>query len=254
MSVREMFDLAGRVALVTGGSRGIGLHLAEALGEMGAKLALTARKEPELEQARALVGTQGIEAQIFARDLADPAAIPDLVDNVLRVYGQIDILVNNAGTSWGAPAETHPLDAWKRVLDINLTAAFVLTQEVANRSMIPRRGGKVVNMASVAGLSGLPIDVLRSIAYNTSKGGIVSFTRSLAAEWGQYGINVNAIAPGFIPTKMSKAVIHHANAALLRMTPLGRLGNEDDLKGRSSCLPRRRAATSRGRPLPLMVG
>lgn len=231
MHTRDIFDLTGRVALVTGGSRGLGLQLAQALGEMGARLALVARKQAELDQARALLGTQGIEAAIHVADLADAQCIPHLADRVLQDLGQVDILVNNAGTSWGAPAETHPLDAWQRVMQLNLTAMFVLTQEVANASMIPRRAGKIINIASIAGLVGTSVEVLRAIAYNTSKGGVVSFTRSLAAEWGQYNINVNAIAPGFFPTKMSRDVIHHAHSALLQTTPLGRLGEEDDLKG-----------------------
>lgn len=231
MGVRELLDLNGRVALVTGGSRGLGLQLAEALGEMGARLALVARKTAELEQARAHLGTLGIGAEIFSCDLTAPAQAAVLVDRVLRSFERVDILVNNAGTSWGAAAESHPLEAWQRVIDTNLTAVFALTQEVAKRSMIARRDGRIINLASIAGLRGTPVDVLRSVAYNTSKGGIVNFTRSLAAEWGQYGITVNAIAPGFFTTKMSKAVIHHAREAILHAVPLGRLGEEDDLKG-----------------------
>ncbi|MBI3140253.1 MAG: SDR family oxidoreductase [Rhodocyclales bacterium] len=229
--MRTMLELDGRVALVTGGSRGLGLQLAEALGEMGARLALVARRSAELESARAHLGTLGIEAQVFACDLGDAAAIPHLADKVMQGFGQVDILVNNAGAAWGAPAETHPLDAWQKVINLNLTGTFVLTQEVANASMIPRRTGKIINIASIAGLVGTPVDVLRGIAYNTSKGGLVNFTRSLAAEWGQYGINVNAIAPGYFQTRMSKGVIHHAHAAILAGTPLGRLGGEEDLKG-----------------------
>lgn len=231
MHLRDMFDLTGRVAVVTGGSRGLGWQLAQALGELGARVALVARKQTELEQARAQLGSEGIEATIHAADLADTAIIPHLVDRMMQELGRVDVLVNNAGTSWGAPAETHPLEAWQRVMQLNLTALFVLTQEIANASMIPRRSGKIINVASIAGLLGTAPDVLRAIAYNTSKGGVVSFTRSLAAEWGQYNINVNAIAPGFFPTRMSKAVIHHAHSALMQSTPLGRLGEDDDLKG-----------------------
>ncbi len=231
MHLRDMFNLTGRVAVVTGGSRGLGWQLAQALGELGARLALVARKQAELEQARAQLGSEGIEATIHAADLADTAIIPHLVDRMMQELGRVDVLVNNAGTSWGAPAETHPLEAWQRVMQLNLTAMFVLTQEIANAWMIPRRSGKIINVASITGLAGTAPDVLRAVAYNTSKGGMVSFTRSLAAEWGQYNINVNAIAPGFFPTRMSKAVIHHAHRALLQSTPLGRLGEGDDLKG-----------------------
>lgn len=231
MGIRQLFELEGQVALVTGGSRGLGLQMAEALGEMGARLALVARQAAELEQARAHLGTLGVAAEVFPCDLTAPAEVDDLVDRVLRTFERIDILINNAGTSWGAAAESHPLDAWQRVLATNLTAVFMLTQEAAKRSMIPRRHGRIVNVASIAGLRGTPVDVLRAIAYNTSKGGIVNFTRSLAAEWGQYGITVNAIAPGFFTTRMSKAVVHHARAAILRRVPLCRLGEDDDLQG-----------------------
>ncbi len=231
MGIRQLLELDGCVAIVTGGSRGLGLQLAEALGEMGARLALVARKGAELEQARAHLGTLGIAAETFPCDLTAPAQTADLVGRVLRSFERIDILVNNAGTSWGAAAESHPLDAWQRVIDTNLTAVFVLTREVAERSMIPRHDGRIINIASITGQRGMPVEVLRSIAYNTSKGGIVSFTRSLATEWGQYGITVNSIAPGFFSTKMSKAVIHHARDTIVRAIPLGRLGGEDDLKG-----------------------
>jgi len=231
MSVKKLFDLTGRVALVTGGSRGLGLQLAEALGEMGARLVLVARKEAELEQARAHLGKLGIEAKVLVCDLGNAVTIPDLAEKALACYGQIDILVNNAGATWGAAAEDYPLEAWQRVLNLNLTGTFVLTQEIARRAMIPQKRGKIINIASIAGLKGTPPDVLRTIAYNTSKGGLVNFTRALAAEWGQYNINVNAIAPGFFPTKMSKVVLNNSQDAILRMTPLGRLGSDEDLKG-----------------------
>lgn len=231
MGIRRLLELEGQVALVTGGSRGLGSQMAEALGEMGARLAVVARKAVELERARAHLSASGIAVEVFPCDLTSPAQVVRLVDSVLQIFGRIDILVNNAGTSWGAAAESHPLDAWQRVLNTNLTAVFMLTQEVAKRSMIPRRYGRIVNVASIAGLRGTPVDVLRAIAYNTSKGGIVNFTRSLAAEWGQYGIAVNAIAPGFFRTRMSEAVVDHARDTILRGIPLGRLGEDDDLQG-----------------------
>lgn len=231
MHVRELFDLTGRVALVTGGSRGLGLQLAEALGELGARVALVARNRDELEAARAHLAARGADVACYAADLGDPGCVPGLVSRILDEQARVDILVNNAGTGWGAPAEEHPLEAWRRVLDLNLTAVFALTQEVARRAMIPRRGGRIINMASIAGLQATPPAVMRGAAYHASKGGLVNLTRALAVEWGPHGITVNAIAPGFFPTKMSKGVIGQAEQAILAVTPLGRLGGDDDLKG-----------------------
>ena len=156
MSVRTLFDLGGRIALVTGGSRGLGLQVAAALGEMGAKVALTARKGDELEAARTQLGREGVEALPIPCDLSRPEAVEPMVDTVLAKYGQIDILVNNAGATWGAPTEDHPLEAWQKLLNLNLTAAFLACQAVGKKSMIPRRYGRIVNMASIAGLRGQP--------------------------------------------------------------------------------------------------
>ena len=230
MGVKELFDLTGKVALITGGSRGLGLQLAEALGEQGAKLAITARKPAELEQAAAWLGKRGLQVLTVAGDLSKFATIPAMVEQVIAKLGPIDILVNNAGTTWGAPAEDHPAEAWDKVMDLNINAMFFLSQEVGRRCMIPRRSGKIVNIASVAGLSGNPPG-MQTIAYNTSKGAAVNFTRALAAEWGQYNINVNAICPGFFPSKMTHGLLGVIGDAVIAQTPLGRLGGDEDLKG-----------------------
>jgi gluconate 5-dehydrogenase len=236
MSVKKLLDLTGKVAIVTGGSRGLGLQIAAALGEMGARLAITARKSDELEEARAQLARQSIEALPIPCDLSQPQAIEPMVDAALARYGQIDILVNNAGATWGAAAEDHPLDAWQKLVNLNLTATFLVSQSVGRRSMIPRRYGRVINMASIAGLRGNLPSKLRTIAYNTTKGGLVNFTRALAGEWGQYGITVNAIAPGFFPSKMSKGVLERIADDVIAATPLGRLGDEEDLKGLAALL------------------
>ena len=209
MGVRQLFDLTGRVALVTGGSRGLGLQIAEALAEMGARIALVARKPDELDRAVAHLKAQfGTQALAVACDLANTSAIPAMIEHTLEQLGAIDILVNNAGTTWGAPTVEHPLEAWRKVVDLNLTAMFVVTQEVGRRSMIPRGRGRIVNVASILGLTG-GNDTGRpaTLAYNTTKGGVVNFTRALAVEWAPYGINVNAIAPGLCPTKMTRGLI-----------------------------------------------
>jgi NAD(P)-dependent dehydrogenase (short-subunit alcohol dehydrogenase family) len=231
MSVHELLRLDGRVALVTGGSRGLGLQIASALGEMGARIVVTARKADELEAARESLAREGVEALPLVCDLARPEAVGPMVDAALARFGQLDILVNNAGATWGAPAEEHPLEAWQKLVNLNLTAPYLVAQAVGRQSMIPRRYGRIVNVASIAGLRGNPPEKLRSIAYNTTKGGLVNFTRALAAEWGQYGITVNAIAPGFFPSKMTRPTLERIADQVIASTPLRRLGGEEDLKG-----------------------
>jgi NAD(P)-dependent dehydrogenase (short-subunit alcohol dehydrogenase family) len=230
MGIRERFRLDGRVALVTGGSRGLGLQMAEALGEMGCKVVISARKAEELDEARAHLKRHGVAAQTVVSDLQQIERIPALVDDVLAAHGRIDILVNNAGATWGAPTEDYPDAAWHKVMNLNVNAPFFLTREVGRRSMIPRRGGKIVNIASIAGLRGMGRGV-HTIAYNTSKAAMINFTRALASEWGRYGINVNAICPGFFPSKMSAGLLDTIGDEVIRRTPLQRLGDDDDLKG-----------------------
>lgn len=230
MGVKELFDIGGKAALITGGSRGLGLQMAEALGEMGARVAITARKSAELEQAAAHLEKLGIEVLAIVNDLSKFDTIPGLVDQVVSGLGDIDILVNNAGATWGAPAEDYPAEGWHKVINLNVNGLFFLTQEVGKRCMIPKRAGKIVNIASVSGLSGNSLGV-RTIAYNTSKGAVVNFTRALAAEWGKYNINVNAICPGFFPSKMSRGVLEQIAPAVIAATPLRRIGGDEDLKG-----------------------
>jgi NAD(P)-dependent dehydrogenase (short-subunit alcohol dehydrogenase family) len=231
MNVRDLLNLSGRVALVTGGSRGLGLQIAEALGEMGAKLAISARKREELDAAVQRLKSLGIEAKAYACDIGKRADIPALVDAVLKDFGKVDILVNNAGATWGAPAEEHPLEAWDKLVNVNLTGAFLLSQAFGKRCMIPARWGRIINVASIAGLMGQDPRIVRTIAYNATKGGLVNFTRALAAEWGQHGITVNAICPGFFPSKMTRATLGTTGELVRDWTPTKRLGNDEDLKG-----------------------
>ena len=231
MSIKQLFSLEGRVALITGGSRGLGLQMAEALGEMGAKVAITARKKNELDEAVAHLEDMGIESYPIVTDLQDHSVAEPMVLDVLKRWEKIDVLVNNAGATWGSPAEDHPLDAWNKVVNLNLTAVFLVTQAVAKHSMIPRRYGRIVNIASIAGLKGSPPEMLRTVAYNASKGGLVNMTRSLAAEWGQFNITVNAICPGFFPSKMTKGIFAHLGDDITKGVPLGRVGGPEDLKG-----------------------
>jgi NAD(P)-dependent dehydrogenase (short-subunit alcohol dehydrogenase family) len=228
MSVKSLLDLSGKTALVTGGSRGLGLQIAEALGEMGAKLAITARKKDELDQAVSRLGNQ---TAAFVSDIGKREAIAPLADAVLKKFGKVDILVNNAGATWGAPAEDHPLEAWDKLVNVNLSGAFALTQLIAKRSMIPARWGRIINIASVAGLIGQDPRFAPTAAYTATKHGLVGLTRQLAAEWGVHGITVNAICPGFFPSKMTRATLETTGEKVRDLTPNRRLGNDEDLKG-----------------------
>lgn len=230
---RNLFDLAGKTALITGGSRGLGLQVAEALGSQGARLLLSARKAAELEQAQARLADKGMEADWFAADASTEAGVTALAEAALGRLGRVDILVNNAGASWGAPAEDYPVEGWDKVFNLNIRGLFLLTQQIGKRSMIPQRYGRILNIASVAGLRGNPPDsAMQTIAYNSSKGAVVNFTRALASEWGRHGITVNALAPGFFPSKMSQPLIAAlGEAPLIGNSPLQRLGDDQDLMG-----------------------
>lgn len=233
MSTKDLFDLSGRTALVTGGSRGLGLAMAGALGEMGAKIIISARKVAELDEALESLKQRGVTAQRVVGDLSKPDDVTALVDGVAAAAGgaPVDILVNNAGATWGSPAEDHPLEAWNKVMNLNLTGVFLLTQAIGKRWMVPRRQGRIVNIASIAGIAGSQPDHLRAIAYHTSKGGLVQFTRALAAEWGPFGITVNAICPGFIPSKMTHALLDTIGPRVIADTPLRQIGEPRDLEG-----------------------
>ena len=231
MSVKKLFDLSGRTAIITGGSRGLGLQIAEALGEMGARLALTARKQNELDQAVAHLAKQGVEAHAFACDLGKRDTIPGVFDRMLAKLGRVDILVNNAGAVWVAPAEDHPLEAWDKLVNLNLVGSFVMSQQAAKKAMIPAKWGRIINVASTAGLSASDPAVVRTVSYNATKHGVVGMTRQLAAEWGAHGITVNAICPGFFPSKMTQVMLDATGTIVLKGTPTGRLGGPEDLKG-----------------------
>ena len=232
MTDRNLFDLTGRTALITGGSRGLGLQMAEALGAYGARLVLSARKPDELQQAQAHLHGMGIDADWVAADASKDADVASLADAAIEKLGHVDILVNNAGASWGAPAEDYPVEAWDKVFNLNIRGLFLLSQQIGKRSMIPRKYGRIINIASIAGLRGNPPGAMQTIAYNTSKGALVNFTRALAGEWGRHGITVNALAPGFFPSKMSNVLIKTlGEEALIGNSPLQRLGDDEDLKG-----------------------
>ncbi|MDP3709538.1 MAG: SDR family oxidoreductase [Polaromonas sp.] len=230
-TIQQLFDLTGKTALVTGGSRGLGLQMAHALGEAGARIMLSSRKAEDLMVSAAELKAAGIDVDWIAADCSKEADIRALADETIKRFGHVDILVNNAGAAWGAPAEDHPVDAWDKVMNLNVRGYFILSQHIAKHSMIPRKSGRIINVASIAGLGGNPRE-MTTIAYNTSKGAVINFTRALGCEWGIHNITVNAICPGFFPSKMTMGTLKAmGEEKLAAHAPLGRLGDDEDLKG-----------------------
>jgi NAD(P)-dependent dehydrogenase (short-subunit alcohol dehydrogenase family) len=226
---KKLFDLCGRVAIVTGGSIGLGRQMAEGLAEMGANLVLCARKKERCEQTAEEFKRLGVETLALACDVKNPEQIRSVVEETASRFGRIDILINNAGAAWGAPVEDMKLEHWNKVIETNLTGTFLFSQAVG-KVMVPQRRGKIINIASVAGLRGAPPE-LPAIGYHASKGGVIAFTKDLACKWGMHNIQVNAIAPGWFPTHMSEVAIERNKEAFLKRIPLGRFGSENDLKG-----------------------
>jgi NAD(P)-dependent dehydrogenase (short-subunit alcohol dehydrogenase family) len=229
MNARQLFDLSGRVAIITGGSIGLGRQMAEGLAEMGADLVLCARKKEPCEKAAEELQKLGVRTLGLACDVRNQAAIQEVAETTVSRFGRIDILINNAGTSWGAPVEEMRLEQWNKVIETNLTGTFLVSQAVG-KIMIGQRKGKIINIASVAGLHGAPPE-FQAIGYHASKGGVITFTKDLACKWATHNINVNAIAPGWFPTNMSEVVIERNKELLRKKIPMGRFGSEDDLKG-----------------------
>ena len=229
MNVKQLFDLTGQVAIVSGGSMGLGRQMAQGLAEMGTNLVLCARKKARCEQAADELRAQGVHALALECDVRDPNAIRDVVNTTLEKFGRFDILINSAGVSWAAPVEDMTLEQWDKVLSTNLTGTFLFCQ-AAGKAMLPQRSGKIINIASVAGLGGSSAE-LQAIGYHASKGGVIAFTKDLACKWAPHNIQVNAIAPGWFPTHMSEWVIEHRKESLLSKIPLHRFGGNDDLKG-----------------------
>jgi NAD(P)-dependent dehydrogenase (short-subunit alcohol dehydrogenase family) len=229
MNTKKLFDLSGRVAIITGGSIGLGRQMAEGLAEMSANLALCARKKERCQQAAEELRLLGVKTLALGCDVKNPDQVQAVVDTTVAQFGRIDILINNAGTSWGAPVEEMRLEHWNKVIETNLTGTFLFSQ-AAGKVMVPQRRGKIINIASVAGLRGAPPE-FQAIGYHASKGGVIAFTKDLACKWGIYNIQVNAIAPGWFPTHMSRVVIEQNKDALLNKIPLRRFGSEHDLKG-----------------------
>jgi gluconate 5-dehydrogenase len=228
-TTKQLFDLTGRVAIVTGGSRGLGREMAEGLAEAGARLVLCARRAdwllPTLEELR----DAGHQVEATECDVARPEQVAQVVDLAVRTYGRLDILVNNAGITWGALPEEMPIEKWRAVLDTNLTGAFLFSQ-AAGRRMLEQRSGSIVNIASIAGIQAL-VNGPHYAGYAASKAGLLGLTRELAATWGRHGIRVNAIAPGFFHSRLADPVIPHAEPAIQASNPIPRIGRAGELKG-----------------------
>ena len=231
MHINQLFDLTGRVAIITGGATGLGRQMAEALAEAGATLVLCARNQDRCAATAAALQKENAAASVLplACDVKNPASIHAVLDLTLARFSRLDILINNAGTSWGAPLEDMQLEHWNKVIATNLTGTFLFCQAAA-KIMLPQKAGKVINISSVAGLRGSPPH-FQAIGYHASKGALIAFTQDLACKWAPHNINVNAIAPGWFPTNMSSVVIERDPETLLERIPLHRFGGPHDLKG-----------------------
>jgi gluconate 5-dehydrogenase len=228
-TINELFDLSGRVAIVTGGSRGLGQEMAEGLAEAGASLMLCARRDEWLAPTVTEFRARGFAVEGMACDVSRPEQIEAVVDRTVAVYGGVDTLINNAGVSWGAPAEDMPLDKWQKVIDINLTGAFLFAQKAA-RVMLPRSSGRIINVASLAARQS-SVNGPHYAGYAASKAGLIGLTRELAASWGPRGIRVNAIAPGFFHSRLADPVIGLVEDHIKAVSPIPRIGAAGELKG-----------------------
>lgn len=229
MHIFDLFKLEGKTAIVTGGGRGLGAQIAKGFAEAGANVVVCSRKLETCEEMSEEIKQLGVDSLALKCDVTNPEDVRHVVEKTLEKFGTIDILVNNSGATWAAPVEEMPLEAWNKVMNVNVTGTFLMSQEVG-KVMIKQKRGKIINIASVAGLMGTP-PIMQTIGYSTSKGAVITFTKELAVKWGKYNINVNAIAPGFFPTKMTKVLIERGKDEILAGTPLNRLGQDADLKG-----------------------
>jgi gluconate 5-dehydrogenase len=230
MDVRSLFDLTGKVAIVTGGGIGLGEQIAHALAEAGSNIVTCSRKLENCETVAHEIEKLGMKALAFRCDIVNGDEIDHVVSETVKAFGKIDILVNNSGRTWGSPVENFALDQWNKVVAVNLTGTFLISQKVG-KEMIKQNRGKIINMTSYGGLLGSDPEYMNAIAYNTTKGGIVAFTRDLAVKWAKYNINVNAIAPGWFVTQMTKWSRENKGDKILDRLLIKRFGGDDDLKG-----------------------
>ncbi|MDC7125516.1 MAG: SDR family oxidoreductase [Spirochaetales bacterium] len=230
MNVKELFDLSGKNAVVTGGSVGLGAQIAEAFAEAGANVVIAARKVERCEALCEKLSTLGIKAVPAACDVSKEEDCQKLVEKTVSELGSIDILVNNAGISWVTDSLNFPMDKWQKVMGLNINGTFQLSA-IAAREMKTQGSGKIINIASIGGLGGDMPENVDSVAYTTSKGAVINMTRDLGVKWARYGINVNAICPGWFPTSLNDKLLEDRAPSLIPKIPLNRYGSKDDLKG-----------------------
>ena len=230
MHLKDLFDLEGKVAIVTGGGRGIGFEIAEGLVEAGARVVLTGRRREWLDPAEKQIRERGGEALTVVADVADPQGVSETVRATVERFGGVDLLVNNAGISWGSPSLTHPLEKWRAVIDVNLTGAWLMSQAAA-APMIERGGGAILNVSSITAQLGIEPELQDTVSYNASKGGLEALTRDLAVKWARDGIRVNAIAPGYFHTRLTDYLVKTVEDRMMSISPLGRMGRDGELKG-----------------------
>lgn len=250
----DLFRLDGRTAIVTGGGRGLGRYMAEALADAGANVVLCSRKKEACDEVKEEIEGRGGKAIAMACDVSDPDSVQALVDAAEEAFGGVDILVNNSGATWGAAPEDMPIERFDQVMNVNLRGSFLMAQAVGRRMIERESGGSIINISSVAGLTGGKPPYMQTIGYNSTKGAIIAMTRDLATSWAQYGINVNAIAPGWFPTKMSGGLIEKFEDEMLSDIPLHRFGSPEELKGVVVFLASDAAAYMTGQTVPVDGG
>ena len=231
MNTLDLFRLDGKTAVVTGGGRGLGRYMAEALSDAGANVVICSRKIEPLEEVREEIKARGGKAHAVECDVTDPEDVEKVVREAEEAFGAVDVLVNNSGATWGAPAAEMPLEKFDQVVQVNVRGTFLMSQTVGRRMIEAGTGGAIINISSIAGILGGDPDYMQTVGYNTSKGAIISMTRDLATAWAPHGITVNAIAPGWFPTRMSGGLIENFEDKMLSGIPLHRFGNPEDLKG-----------------------
>ena len=231
MNTLDLFRLDGKTAIVTGGGRGLGRYVAEALSDAGANVVLCSRKAEPLQEVRDEIEARGGKALALSCDVTKQEDVESVVSAAQEAFGSIDILVNNSGATWGAPPTDMPLEKFDQVIAVNVRGTFLMSQAVGRRMIERESGGAMINISSVAGIVGGKPDYMQTVGYNSSKGAIISMTRDLATSWAEHGITVNAIAPGWFPTRMSGGLIEEFEERMLEDIPLGRFGNPEDLKG-----------------------